>query len=219
MIKTAVLSSLLLAAALPALAEEPRIDLILGEDINRTCASCHGEYGQGGGGGEYPRLAGMPQAYLIAQVKAFKERKRVNIPMAPYANDRELPDEDLFHIAGYLSQITLQTRLPALKEGEQVDGYARLKQLKLTIQIPKAEGDATAGEKTYREDCADCHGKEGYGRRNTPQLAGQHLPYLKKQIELFQAKERAHEDADKIFPRLKGKVLDDLFAYLSILDD
>jgi cytochrome c553 len=218
-IKTFVPSFLSMALALPVLAAEPEVDLILGEDINRTCASCHGEYGQGGGGGEYPRLAGMSRAYIIAQVKAFKDRKRVNIPMAPYANDRELPDEDLFHIAGYLARIQLQTRPPELKEGERVDGYERLKQMKQTLQIPRAEGDVAAGGKIYAEDCADCHGKTGYGRRDTPQLAGQHLPYLKKQVELFQSKERAHEDADKIFPKLKGTALRDLLAYLSTLDD
>lgn len=202
-----------------AWAAEPKLDLLLGEDINRTCAPCHGEFGQGGGGGSYPRLAGMPAAYIMAQVKAFKERKRVNIPMAPYANDRELPDDDLFHIAGYLAQIQLATRPPVIKEGERVDGYERLKQMKLTLQIPLAEGNIEAGAKTYAEDCADCHGKTGYGRRDAPLLAGQHLPYLKKRIAGFQAKEQAHEDGDKLFPKLKGKALDDLLAYLSTLDD
>ncbi|MEO5336295.1 MAG: c-type cytochrome [Magnetospirillum sp. WYHS-4] len=218
MTKALALPALLLAA-LPAFAQEPKIDPQIGEDINRTCAPCHGEYGQGGGAGTYPRLAGMSAQYIAEQIKLFKDRKRVNIPMAPYANDRELPDEDLVHIAGYLAQIKLATRLPELKEGQTIDGYERLKQTKLTLQIPRADGDAEAGGKAYREDCADCHGKDGYGRRKTPLLAGQHLPYLKKQIEGFQSGERAHEDAQKIFPRLKGKALDDLFAYLSTLDD
>ena len=39
---------------------QPEPDLELGEEINEVCASCHGEFGQGGKGGEYPRLAGLP---------------------------------------------------------------------------------------------------------------------------------------------------------------
>ena len=31
-----------------------------GEEINELCAGCHGEFGQGGKEGEYPRLAGQP---------------------------------------------------------------------------------------------------------------------------------------------------------------
>ena len=39
------------------------IDMENGEEINEVCAGCHGEFGQGGKAGEYPRLAGMPGAH------------------------------------------------------------------------------------------------------------------------------------------------------------
>lgn len=64
-----------------ALSNEP--DLELGEEIYDTCAPCHGPFGQGGGGGVYPRLAGMTSEYIADQLRRFKERERENIPMIP----------------------------------------------------------------------------------------------------------------------------------------
>jgi len=78
-------------------------DLELGEEINEVCASCHGEFGQGGKGGQYPRLAGLPENYLAEQLLRFRKRERINIPMLPYTEERELPDEDLLAVSAYLS--------------------------------------------------------------------------------------------------------------------
>ena len=65
------------------------------KEINTTCARCHGEFGHGGLKGEYPRLAGQRVGYIIDQLKSFRSRTRVNIPMYPYTQERELPDEDI----------------------------------------------------------------------------------------------------------------------------
>ena len=40
-------------------------DLQNGEEINEVCAGCHGDLGQGGKEGEYPRLAGQPAAFFL----------------------------------------------------------------------------------------------------------------------------------------------------------
>src|ERR671939_1001747 len=55
--------------------------------------------------GNYPRLAGLDAGYLARQLRHFKERRRVNIPMVPYTTERELPETDVVTIAGYLSSI------------------------------------------------------------------------------------------------------------------
>ena len=47
-------------------------DLEIGEEINETCAGCHGEYAEGGKGGEYPRLAGLPASYIEKQLHLFQ---------------------------------------------------------------------------------------------------------------------------------------------------
>ena len=41
-----------------------------------TCANCHGTQGRAVEGAAVPGLAGMPAAYLVEQVKAFKSGTR-----------------------------------------------------------------------------------------------------------------------------------------------
>lgn len=213
-----VLAALLFA--LPALAAEDfEYDEYLGEEINRTCAGCHGPNGQGGGGGVYPRLAGMSAHYLADQLRKFTDRSRENIPMVPFANERELPEEDLVQIAEYLSRIKLITQLPPQAPGELMDGYERLKQAKQVLQIPREPGDLAAGKEAYKEDCALCHGKDGYGKKKAPLLAGQHMKYLRIQIERFLNGEREHEDTPELFGEGTGETLQNIWAYISTLDD
>ena len=59
------------------------VDLEKGKEINGTCAACHGDQGAGGKKGEYPRIAGQRVAYIENQLKNFRSRTRVNIPMYP----------------------------------------------------------------------------------------------------------------------------------------
>ncbi|RKZ97040.1 MAG: hypothetical protein DRQ43_03535, partial [Gammaproteobacteria bacterium] len=54
----------IIAFLLIPLSHAAEIDLALGEEINELCAGCHGEYGEGGKQGEYPRLAGLPASYI-----------------------------------------------------------------------------------------------------------------------------------------------------------
>jgi cytochrome c553 len=102
------------------------IDLEYGEEINETCAACHGEFGEGSLDGEYPRLAGMPVAYLARQLRLFKQRERLNIPMMPYATERELPEEDVMAVSAYLASIELPTKLPPIDESADFNAYQRL---------------------------------------------------------------------------------------------
>ena len=166
--------------------EAPAIDLELGEEINETCAGCHGEYGQGSIDGEYPRLAGLTDVYLARQLRLFKQRKRLNIPMLPYTNDRELPEEDLVSIAAYLASIELPTKLPPINEAE-FDALARLQASKKVVNIATYPGDVEAGRKFYKQECASCHGQDGYGddNKDIPQLTGQYSLYLLKQVENY----------------------------------
>ena len=76
------------------------VDIEKGKEINGTCAACHSDNGQGGKKGEYPRIAGQQVKYLETQLRNFRSRTRVNIPMFPYTQERELSDEDIKEIAG-----------------------------------------------------------------------------------------------------------------------
>ena len=200
----------------------PAVDLELGEEINETCAGCHGEYGQGSIDGEYPRLAGLTAEYIARQLRNFKQRERINIPMLPYTNERELPEEDLVSIAAYLSSIQLPTKLPPINEAE-FDALKRLQAGKKVINIATYPGDVEAGRKFYKKECASCHGKDGYGddNKHIPQLAGQYSLYLLKQVENIRKAERFHDEADdaEIFREYSDDEIAAMLAYLATLDD
>jgi cytochrome c553 len=117
-----LLLSLLLAIGIAAGAQAQNLEK--GKEINTTCAGCHGEAGQGGSKGEYPRLAGQRVGYLDRPAEVLPSRTRVNIPMYPYTQERELPDEDIKDVAAYLASIELPTKWPVFKDSD--DALTRL---------------------------------------------------------------------------------------------
>ncbi|WP_457674187.1 NapC/NirT family cytochrome c [Thiolapillus sp.] len=210
-----------------AKAEIPEFDDEDAEDIMQTCAACHGEYGQGTPDGEYPRLAGMNPAYLAKQLEAFKSRKRINIPMIPFANDRELPGNDVQTITSYLASIDLPTHIGVVEEeetqDENFDALGRLEQSKRSLNIPHYPGNSDAGGRLYRKECATCHGKKGEGNRllTIPMLKGQHSKYLLRQIDKFRKGKRFHDDPrdQQIFQQFSDAEIADILAWLSDQDD
>jgi len=200
----------------------PELDRDYAEEINETCAGCHGEYGEGTIDGEYPRLAGLDAGYLAKQLRHFKNRERINIPMIPYTSERELPEEDVVQITTYLSQIELPAKLSPLIE-EEFDALKRLEASSRVVNIARYPGDEDKGRLFYQKECAGCHGKRGQGdkSREIPQLAGQYSIYLTRQINKFRNSERLHDDPRdaEIFRSFSETEINNLLAYLSILDD
>ncbi|MEJ1398700.1 MAG: c-type cytochrome [Candidatus Sedimenticola sp. (ex Thyasira tokunagai)] len=196
-----------------------------GEEINEVCAGCHGEYGEGGKEGEYPRIASMATAFTAKQLHLFRERKRPNMAMVEYVDDRQMPDADIFHVSEYLSRITLKTKLPPANENDPgFDAYARLLESKRLMQIPRAKGDIDKGKKLYRKECGSCHGKEGWGdiKKAVPMLAGQYTNYLWRQVKKYREKIRIHDEEEpesELLDDFSDGELEDIFAYLSIVDD
>lgn len=204
--------------------EQPAaFDPELAQEINMTCAPCHGRQGQGTGDGVYPRLAGLDPVYLTRQIASFKAKQRINIPMLPYATERELPPQDVRTIVAYLSSIELARKLGAVADEGAFDALARLRESKGVLNIPLFAGDTERGRRLYARECATCHGRDGYGdtARSIPQLAGQHSLYLKRQIDEFRHGRRVHDDpADEaIFKAFAESEIDDMLAYVSTLDD
>lgn len=211
--------AVLLTISSAGYASEPEIDLELGEEINEVCAGCHGEYAQGGKQGEYPRLAGFPSEYLARQLKLFKHNERKNMPMRPYANERELPDEDIPSITTYLSQIKLITTMPVFDKN--MPAYKKLLIAKKVFNIPRTEGNIAHGKKFYKTECRSCHGRDGKGKKNSiiPPLSGQYTQYLAKQLRTFARGEREHDDDADFFAEMSQEEIRDLLAFLSVTDD
>lgn len=201
-----------LLLASPLLAQNPES----GKEINGTCAACHGEFGQGGKKGEYPRIAGQHVKYLEQQLESFRARVRINIPMYPYTQERELSDKDIKDVSAYLASIVLPTEPPEFKESD--DALTRLLAMDKVMIIPRAEGDIAAGEVIYQKNCAECHGRTGRGRTIFPMLVGQYTAYLKKQMDAFRAGERPHDQeevkAGSLMP-LSEQDLQNILAYLT----
>ncbi len=201
------------------------IDMDNGEEINEMCAGCHGEFGQGGKGGEYPRLAGMPAAFVARQLHLFRDRKRPNIAMLEYVDERQMPDQDIADVSAFLATINLPISLPPMDENDpEFDAFERLKAAERVMQIPPAPGDFEKGGRLYRRECGSCHGREGQGddEEAVPMLAGQYINYLWRQVDKYRKGLRIHDPEDpedRLLLDFTDDQLRDIFAYLSRADD
>ncbi|MDI6750122.1 MAG: c-type cytochrome [Rhodocyclaceae bacterium] len=227
------LSIAICLAFLPVRAHAAAPEQESGKEIYGPCAACHGDLGQGGKRGEYPRLAGQRAAYIEYTLKKFRSRERINIPMFPYTQERELPDADIKAVAAYLASIQLPTKIPEFKPTD--DALTRLLAMEKVMIIPKLEGDLENGKRLYQEECAYCHGVDGRGKTRFPMLVGQYTNYLQKQIAAYIKGERPHdkvaddeEEDDKSKPkavklgvlnRLTEKDIQDILAYITHLQD
>jgi cytochrome c553 len=114
MYKLLKLAALLSALAPSVLAAQNDVDLRNGKDVNEVCAGCHGEFGQGGKDGEYPRIAGQPMTYIVKQMHLFRDRKLDNMAMLEYVNPRDFPEADDYDVIAYIAQNELLTQLPPI---------------------------------------------------------------------------------------------------------
>jgi cytochrome c553 len=205
----------ILFLANPGLAQ----NLEKGKEINSVCAGCHGELGQGGSRGEYPRIGGQRAAYIVDQLKSFRARKRINIPMYPYTQERELPDEDIKDVAAYLGSIELPTKWPVFKDSD--DALTRLTLTERVMIIPRVTGNLANGEAIYQKQCVTCHSKNGMGRGMFPMLVGQYTSYLMRQMEKYLKGERPHDDVEVggVLNALKAEDLQDILAYLTSIQE
>ena len=123
---------------------------------------------------EWPNLAGQGEAYIVAQLQAFKEGKRVNPLMTPMA--AALTEGDMQDLGAHFSQQT-----PAGLEADP--------------------SNWKAGEKLYRGGdksrgipaCIACHGPQGRGNgpAKYPALRAQHAVYTYNQLKAFKDGTRA----------------------------
>jgi cytochrome c553 len=75
-------------------------DAAVGKTKAALCAACHGA--EGISPNElWPNLAGQKQAYLVKQIKAFKDGSRKDPMMSPMA--APLSDDDIANLAAYFS--------------------------------------------------------------------------------------------------------------------
>lgn len=90
---------LLAAACLPAAAQDR--DALYVRSLAATCANCHGTDGRAPAGASVVALAGMPQAHIVAQMKAFQSGARPATIM--HQLSKGYSDAQIAQIAGYFA--------------------------------------------------------------------------------------------------------------------
>jgi cytochrome c553 len=101
MIKVRALLLLIAMASLP-LVSYAAGDAAAGKSKAAACAACHGAGGISANA-IWPNLAGQKDAYLIKQMKAFRDGGRKDPMMSPMA--AALTDEDIVNLAAYYSSL------------------------------------------------------------------------------------------------------------------
>lgn len=77
-------------------------DIDAGKAKSVVCAACHGADGKASVP-TYPHLAGQNQAYLLKQMKAFKEGSRTEPLMVPFM--AMLTEVDMENLAAYYASL------------------------------------------------------------------------------------------------------------------
>ncbi|EIC22759.1 c-type cytochrome [Thiorhodovibrio frisius] len=154
------------------------------DGVYSYCVGCHGKYGVGGEGGRYPRIAGLPQPYIDAQIHAFKAQDRDNKPMIPIFKHVNFNEEVIDLVSAYIASMSVPN-LGLWPYEPDPDALAA---------FDSREGYAAAGKQAYKDQCASCHGAQGQGADSgdAPPLVAQYPAYLAKQIRDFATGERKH---------------------------
>jgi len=150
------------------------------------CATCHGVGGRSTLS-PFPNLAAQTAPYLEAQLKAFRDQRRADPDAQAYMWGLASPLSDAT-ISGLASYYAAQR--PARGQTGNAKLLATGKQI-FEKGMP-AEGIPP---------CNVCHGPRGEGNGMFPRLAGQHAPYLVKQILLIQ-------NALRVAPVMHGLIKD-----------
>jgi cytochrome c553 len=164
-----------------------------------TCAACHGVTGRSISP-TFPILAAQTAPYIELQLHAFKDQTRADPDAQAYmwGMASQLDDASISGLAAYFSkQSPMQGRsgnaaLIALGKQLFTEGVP-------TRQIPP---------------CASCHGANAEGNGPFPRLAGQHAPYLLKQLLVIQSALRTAPVMHGVIKDLNKDQMQDVVAYL-----
>jgi cytochrome c553 len=168
----------------------------------KVCSACH-EFGGPGASPifTFPVLAGQQKAYLSAQLRAYRDKTRVNPPHASIDMAGTAADLDDAMIERLAAHYSAQT---------PVAGSA---------QDPT---DMAAGKTIYEQGvpdkvlpCMACHGGRAEGMGTTPRLAGQRRLYLGSQLAYFAANPQANELMREEAVNLTDQQRQDVAAYLA----
>jgi cytochrome c553 len=137
-----------------------------------TCSACHGVTGRSVAP-TFPNLAAQTAPYIELQLRAFKDQTRADPDAQAYmwGMASQLNDAAISGLAAYFSK-------QSAAEGKS--GNATLIAQGKQIFVEGVPGRQIPA-------CASCHGAQAQGNGPFPRLAGQHAPYLLKQLLVIQS--------------------------------
>ncbi len=167
------------------------------------CVACHGANGEGLG--EFPRLAGLPSQYVLAQLTAYRDGKRSNDVMSALA--KPLGARQMQAVADYVATLSAPYLPTPAASAEVLAAGARL------VAIGKWSDNMPA--------CRDCHGPSLLGGGPAiPGIAGQPQAYLLAQLNAYRNGTRPAGPLGimaRIASRLDAAELDAAAAYAASL--
>ncbi len=155
-----------------------------------ACASCHGAQGEGTAAAGFPRLAGLPAAYLAAQLDSFAAKTRDNASMRSIANALNAAERQA--VSHYYATLPAPTPL-FVPNGPNAAGEMLVQRGRWPQNLPA---------------CAQCHAADGVGvGAEFPPLAGQPASYIAAQLHAWQKNRRAPGPLG-LMPAVAGKLSD-----------
>ncbi|HVB79443.1 MAG TPA: c-type cytochrome, partial [Candidatus Binataceae bacterium] len=166
----------------------------------RFCSSCH-EFDGGSAAPEFifPRLAGQQKAYLVAQLKAFRDKTRADPRARTYMwGVAALSDAMIERLAAYYAAESPGSG--SSQDPTQVAAGRKIYEQGIPHKIPP---------------CMTCHGAGAKGAGTRPRLAGQHRLSLERQLAYFAANTRTGGMMHRESMNLTDQQIKDLSAYLA----
>lgn len=143
------------------------------------CMACHAADGGGQAAAGFPRLAGLPQAYLRKQLDDFANGSRSNATMQPVAS--ALSDAERDALASYYSKLPMPNTPAATPPSSDTAQLAQM----LAVRGRWSNGLPA---------CEQCHGPGGVGvGEHFPPLAGQSSMYLSNELRAWQQGSRRND--------------------------
>jgi cytochrome c553 len=164
-----------------------------------TCSACHGANGRSVSP-TFPILAAQTAPYIELQLHAFKDQTRADPDAQAYmwGMASQLNDASISGLAAYFSK-------QSVAEGKS--GNATLIAQGKQIFVEGVPGRQIPA-------CASCHGAQAQGNGPFPRLAGQHAPYLLKQLLVIQSVLRTAPVMHGVIKDLTRDQMQAVVAYL-----
>ena len=171
----------------------------------QVCSNCHGPTGNSVSP-NFPNLAAQQEVYLAAQLHAFKAHSRMDPAGFEYmwGLSHDLSDKQIQELAAHFASQKL--------ERQRIEGKPE------RIAAGKAIFSGGLPDQSVPA-CSSCHGPDGMGNAAFPRIAGQHVDYLVKQLNVFQRTNQRPAGAvmKTVAHQLTRQNIENIAAYLQAL--